>query len=40
MTLCETEMEILYTSGVFLSKMFRTLVTIQKSLLTVLINGM
>lgn len=40
MTLCETEMEILCTSGMFLFKIFRTLVTIYKSLLTELINGM
>lgn len=40
MTLCATEMEILCTSGMFLFKIFRTLVTIYKSLLTELINGM
>lgn len=36
MTLCETEMEILCTSGIFLFKIFRTVVTIY--LLTELIN--
>lgn len=40
MTLCDTEMEILCTSGIFLFKIFRTLVTIHKSLLTELINAM
>lgn len=40
MTLCVTQMEIPYTPGMLLTKIFRTLVTIWKTLLTELINGM
>lgn len=40
MTLHVTQVEILHTSGMLLTKIFRTLMTIWKTLLTELINGM